>query len=71
MGSRRNKKRVITKHLAAHPEKKENALKDDDLAAIRDFIETLLDVVLIINVIEIQGHSCVLEFHLQGLFRGA
>ena len=24
-----------------HPEKKENALKDDDLAAIRDFIETL------------------------------
>jgi nephrocystin-3 len=34
-------KRVITKHLEAHPEKKENALKDEDFAAIRDWIRKL------------------------------
>jgi Flp pilus assembly protein TadD len=34
-------KRVITKHLEAHPERKENALKDEDFAAIRDWIRKL------------------------------
>ena len=34
-------KRLITKHLEAHPEIKEMALKDEDFTAIRDFIETL------------------------------
>ncbi|MDB4401089.1 hypothetical protein N9Z85_06175, partial [Akkermansiaceae bacterium] len=34
-------KRVITKHLEAHPEKKESALKDEDFSAIRDWIRKL------------------------------
>jgi hypothetical protein len=32
---------VIEKPLGAHPKQKKHALKDEDLAAIRDFIETL------------------------------
>ena len=34
-------KRLIGEHLKKHPEKKENALKDEDFAAIRDFIKTI------------------------------
>ena len=34
-------KRLIGEHLEAHPEKKENALKDEDFAAIRDWIRKL------------------------------
>jgi tetratricopeptide (TPR) repeat protein len=40
-GNLEEAKRVIVKHLEAHPEKKENALKDEDFTAIRNFIETL------------------------------
>ncbi|MDB4458223.1 tetratricopeptide repeat protein, partial [Akkermansiaceae bacterium] len=34
-------KRLIGEHLKKHPEKKENALKDEDFAAIRDWIRKL------------------------------
>ena len=34
-------KRLIAAHLKKHPEKKENALKDEDFAAIRDWIGKL------------------------------
>jgi tetratricopeptide (TPR) repeat protein len=34
-------KRLIGEHLRKHPEKKENALKDEDFAAIRDWIRKL------------------------------
>ena len=40
-GNLEEAKRVILIHLKAHPEEKENALRDEDLAPIRDFIETL------------------------------
>ena len=40
-GNLEEAKIVIAKHLEAHPEKRENALKDEDFTAIRDFIETL------------------------------
>ncbi|MDC0271000.1 tetratricopeptide repeat protein, partial [Akkermansiaceae bacterium] len=40
-GNLEEAKRVIVKHLEAHPEKKENALKDEDFAAIRDWIRKL------------------------------
>ena len=32
---------MIGEHLRKHPEKKENALKDEDFAAIRDWIRKL------------------------------
>ena len=34
-------KRLIAEELAANPEKKEEALQDDDLKAIHDFIQSL------------------------------
>ncbi|MDG1364492.1 MAG: hypothetical protein P8Q54_13555 [Akkermansiaceae bacterium] len=34
-------KRLIGEPLKKHPEKKENALKDEDFAAIRDWIRNL------------------------------
>ena len=34
-------KRLIGEHLKKHPEKKENALKNEDFAAIRDWIRNL------------------------------
>ena len=40
-GNLEEAKLVIAKHLEAHPEKKKNAFEDEDLAGIRDFIETL------------------------------
>ena len=40
-GNLEEAKRVILIHLKAHPEEKENALRDEDLAPIRGFIETL------------------------------
>ena len=33
--------RLIADHLKKHPEKKESALKDEDFATIRDWIENL------------------------------
>lgn len=33
---------MIGEHLRKHPEKKENALADDDLLAVRSYIEDLL-----------------------------
>lgn len=40
-GNLEEAKRVIGEHLKKHPEKKENALKDEDFAAIRDWIRKL------------------------------
>ena len=40
-GDTEEAKRLIGEHLKKHPEKKENALKDEDFAAIRDCIEKL------------------------------
>ena len=34
-------KRLIGEHLRKHPEEKENALADDDLLAVRSYIEDL------------------------------
>lgn len=34
-------KRLIGEHLKKHSEKKENSLKDEDFAAIRDWIRNL------------------------------
>ena len=40
-GNLEEAKRLIQKHLALHPDEKDRALADDDLVAIRDFIEAL------------------------------
>jgi tetratricopeptide (TPR) repeat protein len=40
-GNHEEAKRLIAKHLTIQPEQKLQALADDDLAAIRDFIQTL------------------------------
>jgi tetratricopeptide (TPR) repeat protein len=40
-GNLKKAKTLVSKYIAQHPEKKEQALSDPDLAAIRDFIETL------------------------------